>query len=234
MQKLSDAGGVGWVDDLLHFMKRNLLLVFLMPLALCAQTPMTDGGPQPAMPRVPTPGGPDDKGGARLRDRIKDRMLDELPPEMRERFEAAKAKALQDPRIQELKKKADAAGDEFRSAMREAMMKADPELAEMLKKFTEKRMPNRWNEGRPPGLGNLSDADREKLMAAREKAKSDPAVVAAVQMRDVAKTPEERAAAAGEFLKAMRAALLKVDPTLGPVLEKMKPLPPPDGSAPST
>ena len=216
-------------------MKRNFLLLFLMPVALCAQMPMTEGGPRPGFPAVPAPGGPDDKGGAKLRDRIKDRMMDELPPEMRDRFEAAKAKALQDPKVQELKKKADAEGDEFRSAMREAMMKADPELAEMLKKFAGKRMQNRWNEGHPPGLGNLSDADREKLMAAREKAKADPAVVAAVQMRDAAKTPEERAAAAGEFLKAMRAALLKVDPTLGPVLEKIKPPPPPpaDGSVPS-
>jgi hypothetical protein len=60
-------------------------------------------------------------------------------------------------------------------------------------------------------------------MAAREQAKNDPAVQAAETLKQNAKTPEERQAAMEQFHKAMQAALLKADPTLGPILDQMKP-----------
>jgi hypothetical protein len=161
--------------------------------------------------------------------------MDSLPPEIRARFEAARNKAMQDPAIQELKKKADTANDEFRKAMRDAITKADPGLADIIKE----RMKGRAKDGRPgepPGFANLSEGDRQKLMAAREKAKDDTAVQAAENLKKDAKTPEERHAAMEQFHKAMKAALLKVDPTLGPILDQLKPPqgpPPPPGANPS-
>jgi len=161
--------------------------------------------------------------------------MENLPPELRARFEAAREKAMQDPKIQELKNKADGINEEFRKAMREAMMKADPELAEILKNQFKGKMKG-GKPGEPPGFANLSDADRQKLMAVREKAKSDPAVVAAEEKKKNAKSPEERAAADKEFHAAMRAALLKADPSLAPLIDKIKPPgrqgppgPPPEG-----
>lgn len=169
-----------------------------------------------------------------MKERFRDKMMDNLPPEIRARFEAARDKAMQDPAIQELKKKADTANDEFRKAMRDALVKADPGLAEIIKE----RMKDRVKDGRPgepPGLANLSEADRQKLMAAREKAKDDPAVQAAENLKKEAKTPEERHAAMEQFHKAMKAALLKADPSLGPILDQLKPPqgpPPPPGGKP--
>jgi hypothetical protein len=162
-------------------------------------------------------------------------MRDNMPPELRARFEAARAKAMEDPKMQELKKAADAAGEEFRKAMREAMMKADPGLADVLKSYKEKMRDGK--PGEPPGFANLSEADRQRLMAAREKAKDDPAVKAAEAKKSEAKTPEERRAAMEEFHKAMKAALLKADPNIGPLLDQLKPPqgppPPPDGPPPN-
>jgi len=210
-------------------MKRLLILLCAAPLLATAQAQPPDG---------PSDGKPPGHEKWKPKDRMRERMMENLPPELRERFAAAREKAMQDPRIQELKKKADAAGEEFRSAMRDAMMKADPDLAEQLKKFAGERgdRPN-WGgkgnkDGRPPGFDTLSEGDRQKLMSAREKAKTDPAVVAAHQKLKDAKTPEDRRAAGEEMHKAMREAILKADPTLGPVLDQMKPPQPPKPPGP--
>lgn len=64
-------------------------------------------------------------------------------------------------------------------------------------------------------------------MAAREKAKADPVVQAAEKAKKEAATPEDRKAASDAYRKAMHTTLLKVDPTLGPILEKLASPPPP-------
>ena len=170
-----------------------------------------------------------------MKDHFRDKMMENLPPEIRARFEAAREKAMQDPAIQELKKKADTANDELRKAMRDAIVKADPGLADIIKERMKDKVKD-GKPGEPPGFANLSEADRQKLMAAREKAKDDPAVQAAETLKKDAKTPEERHAAMEQFHKAMKAALLKADPTLGPILEQLKPPqgpPPVPGAKPS-
>lgn len=193
-------------------------LKILIPL-LVAATGILSAEPTPnTQPDYSPPPPPPDRDGKGSRDKMKEN----LPPEIRERFEAAREKALQDPAVRELKKKAEEAGEDFRKAMREAIMKADPGLKEILKdKFQGKQRD--WKPGPPPGFANLSEADRKKLMDAREKAKDDPEVQAAEKKRSSASTPEEQKAAMEDFHKAMKAALLKVDPTLAPVLEKLKP-----------
>ncbi len=209
-------------------MKRTL---FLPVLAACtvlavAEPPTEGTGPKPTPPAF---SGPGNQPGDALREKMRKKVKENFPPEIRERFDAAREKALQDPKIQELKKKADAANGEFLQAMREAIMKADPGLAEMVKeRFGDKMKEGR--DGKPgevPAFANLSEGDRQKLMAAREKTKSDPAVQAAEAKKAAAKTPEERRTATEEFHKVMKEALLKADPTLGPILEQMKPPMPP-------
>src|SRR2546425_357254 len=58
-----------------------------------------------------------------------------------------------------------------------------------------------------PGFENLTPEEREKLLAARQKVKDEPDVVAA---------REKMQQAAEEFRETLKAALLKADPTLGP------------------
>lgn len=83
----------------------------------------------------------------------------------------------------------------------------------------------------PAGMAALTDAQRAQLEAARAKAKSDPAVVEAQKQKDGAKTPDERRAAAEAYRAAMRAATLKVDPSLEPIVSKLG-VPPPPVSVP--
>jgi membrane glycosyltransferase len=66
----------------------------------------------------------------------------------------------------------------------------------------------RWQQR----LANLSPEEREKLKAARQKAMQDPSVQAAEEKMKEART---------EFVTAMRAAMLKADPSIQPVLNKI-------------
>ena len=60
---------------------------------------------------------------------------------------------------------------------------------------------------------NLSEEDRAKLRAAHEKAMADPAVQAA---RDRLRQARR------EFRELMRPAMLKADPTIQPILDKLR------------
>ena len=61
-------------------------------------------------------------------------------------------------------------------------------------------------------MGNLTQEERQKVMTARRTAMQDPAVAAA---------KEKMQAASKEFHDAMDAAMLKADPSLKPILDKM-------------
>lgn len=61
---------------------------------------------------------------------------------------------------------------------------------------------------------NLTEEERSKLKAAHQKAMADPAVRAA---RDRLKQARR------EFRELLRPALLKADPSIQPILEKMRP-----------
>jgi hypothetical protein len=61
-------------------------------------------------------------------------------------------------------------------------------------------------------LANLSPEEREKLKAARQKAMQDPNVQAA---------HEKMKQAHQEFMTSMHAAMLKADPSIQPVLDKI-------------
>jgi hypothetical protein len=66
----------------------------------------------------------------------------------------------------------------------------------------------RWEQR----LSNLSSEERQKLQAARQKAMQDPSVQAA---------HNKMRAAHEEFRDAMRAAMLKADPSIQPILNKI-------------
>lgn len=66
----------------------------------------------------------------------------------------------------------------------------------------------RWQQR----LANLSPEEREKLKAGRQKAMQDPGVQAA---------HEKMRQARQDFMTAMRGAMLKADPTIQPVLDKI-------------
>lgn len=171
---------------------------------------------------------------------MKERFLENLPPEVRQRFETARNQALEDPKIKELRSNVEAANRQFFDAMRKKMLEIDPGLKDIVEQQArgagkgpkEEKEGRREGGGRDAGFANLTDAEKQQLMAAREKAKSDPAVLAAGKAKDEASTPEARKATGEEFRKAMHVAMLKADPSIGPVLEKMTPKPQPGGPVP--
>jgi len=201
-----------------------------------AQSEMMETSPTPAAAN-PSPSAapaknpaPNGGGGAgRGRDFMKERVRENLPPDVRQRFDEARQKALQDPKIQDLQKTVDNANREFFKAMRDKMLEIDPGLGDLVKShFTNNNSKKDGKEPRKegdgtPGMARLTDAERQQLMAARAKAKADPTVQDAEKARDAATTPAERTAATEAFHKAMRDALLKADPSIAPILEKMAP-----------
>jgi hypothetical protein len=66
---------------------------------------------------------------------------------------------------------------------------------------------------RRPRWASLNDEERAKLKAAHQKAMADPAVWAA---------REKLRQARREFREVMRPALLRADPSIQPILEKMR------------
>jgi hypothetical protein len=68
-------------------------------------------------------------------------------------------------------------------------------------------------EGRKGRMAELTPAERQQLKAAHEKALQDPAVKAA----EGEKTTDRRA-----YQKSVHDAMLRADPTIAPILEKMR------------
>jgi hypothetical protein len=201
----------------------------LLAAAVCAtaasaqaQSPAPTSAPAPAAEKAAKPDG--DRPGRRF-----DRMTEGLPEETRERFKALRDEVLQDPELQELKAKAEAAGREFHDAMREKMRARDPELADKVRKHFD----SRWSKGGKPGPGMkkgepggparpaLPPEQRDRLEKAREIAMQAPAVQSARAKMQAAETPEARHAAGQEYHEAMRAAMLTADPSLADVIDKL-------------
>jgi len=178
-----------------------------------------EGGP----PKPPPPG---EEG--RLREKGPSKFLEGLPAETRERFEAAREKALQDPKLQELRRNAERANRDFFKAVRDKMLEIDPGLADIVRKrAVERRAWKVWRDEGPLGFGSLSDGEREKLMSVLEKVDNDPAVQAAKRKKREANTAEERNVASEDYRKAIHDAMVKADPTIAPILDKLAPKQPP-------
>lgn len=167
-------------------------------------------------------------------ERESSRCLEGLPAETRKRFLAAREKTLEDPKLQQLRMNAERAKREFFKAMRDKMLEIDPGLAEIIKKrVMERKAHEVWRDR--GGLGSLSDEERKKVLSAMEQVDNDPAVDAAKKKRWEASSEGERKAAAENYRKALRDAMVKVDPSFARILDKLDPekgsIPnPPEGS----
>jgi hypothetical protein len=158
------------------------------------------------------------------------KFLESLSQETQERFRAVREKALEDPKLQQLRDNAQRAKREFFKAMRDKMLEIDPGLADIVRKQAiERKAWKLWRgEG---GLRGLTDEERTKLLQTMEKVDSDPAVQAAKKKRWEANSTDERDAATEDYRKVLREAMLKADPSIAPILDKLssekEPLPDP-------
>ena len=210
--------------------------------ALCTlqlSTPAWSQGPAPGQKSPTQAGGKESywKGHEK-------KILEAIPEDLRERFKTARTAALEDPKIQELKNEADKASEAFRSAVRESMVKSDPDLTDAVNKISEAFKKNR-NDMKPEKGGKeakrkdgdspaekLPPEEKSKLDAARAIAKQAPSVQAAEAKLKAATTPESREIAAKEFRQAMHDAILTADPSLASVLESLGTSKPPRQNPP--
>jgi hypothetical protein len=72
-------------------------------------------------------------------------------------------------------------------------------------------------------MANLSDAERQQLKALHEQVKNNPAVTAAREAMKSASTPEARRDAEKALHEVRRDAMVKADPSIKPILEKLRP-----------
>ena len=124
--------------------------------------------------------------------------LESLTPAEQTQFIAARKKAMEDPTVIEAKKNADAARKDAFAERKSALLKQDPSLASILDKVQT-----------PRDLKNLTPEEHQKVQAARKAAKKETKGLPKA-------APAEKA-----FHEALRAAMLKADPTIGPVLDKV-------------
>ena len=75
--------------------------------------------------------------------------------------------------------------------------------------------------GRHAWLASLNDQEKAQLKAAMQKVKNDPGLVLAKQAVKDAQTKEARTAAHEKLRQVRHDLLLKADPTIGPVLDKI-------------
>jgi len=143
-----------------------------------------------------------------------------LTPDEQQRLQAAREKAKNDPTVRSLKEAHDAVGKQLETAMHAAMLSADSSLGPVLDKIKAARDRAKDMRGK---FESLTPEQKRQLKAARSTAKDDPAVQAAREKMRDAQGPEARREAGREMHKAMKAAMLKADPSLAPLLEKLGP-----------
>jgi hypothetical protein len=158
----------------------------------------------------------------------------------RAQLKAAHDKAIeQDPTLQEKMKEAHDAMEAARKEMNDAMIKVDPTIESILSKIMPPKRdrkkgeapnqggkaPRPWKHDGPAGKGmaNLSEAERQQVKALHEQVKNNPAVTAAREAMKSASTPEARREAEKALHEARRDAMVKADPSIEPILEKLRP-----------
>jgi hypothetical protein len=143
-----------------------------------------------------------------------------LTSQERGRLKVAHDTALKDPAVRAAKARNDS--DALQQAVRDAMVRHDPSVEPLLKKIEA----NRANAGENGAKNNLysflSLGERGQLRKAHSAAGKDPAVAAARKQFDAASTPEAKRKAEDNLREAMRKAMLRADPGVAPLLEKIR------------
>lgn len=147
--------------------------------------------------------------------------LQTLTPEERQKLLSARQAAMRDRAVT--------------GAIREAMIRADPNVAPTIDKFEKSLREARGvQQGRfQRRLDFLTEEERQILVRARQAVQNDPAVVSARQQLEAATTPEARRQAERTREEAVKTAMIRTDGRVGAVLEKIRNAPPAAPVAPA-
>lgn len=166
-----------------------------------------------------------------------------LSEDERQQLKAAHDKAIQEnPLLEKALEQAHDSLEKARKDLRDGMIAADPSVAPVLEKIAPPGGENPGGFGRrdrkhegpkpgkgggregkhgPPGMANLTDEERAKLRAVHEQVKEDSSIVSAREALKSATTPEARRTAHEALMQASDAAMMKIDPSVAPILEKL-------------
>ncbi|MFZ0434674.1 MAG: hypothetical protein WAL87_01680 [Chthoniobacterales bacterium] len=172
----------------------------------------------------------------------------QLSESERAQLKAAHDAAIQkDPSLEQAMEAARQAMEKARKAMNDAMIAVDPSVEPILAKIAPPKRGGGPGPGHPPGnqagqgsatnavrpwkhdgpgpkgMAKLTESERQQLKALHEQVKNDTSVIAAREARKAATTPEARKEAEQAMHQAVRNAVIAVDPSIAPVLEKLKP-----------
>ena len=210
------------------------LLLGFLPLSLKAQN--TNAPDQ--IPAPPSPGGHG--------------PMVNLSDTERAQVKAAHDKAIQqDPALDQKMKAAHQAMEEAKKAMHDAMIAVDPTVEPILAKMMPPKRAGKHESGQggpssqsgvaspssstnangwqhlgrhePAGMANLTESERQQLKSLHEQVKNDPAVIAAKQAKRSATNPEARHAAEESMHQVINDAIIKADPSVEAILEKLHP-----------
>lgn len=170
------------------------------------------------VPSVSAQGGPDRPGGPRKMGPPP--WGANLSPDEAQRLAAARDKVKDNPTIKSLRESRKALDEQLEKAMDAAILSADPSLGPVIEKVKQARDKA---EGMRERFEALTPEQKQQLKAAREAAEKDPTVVAARQKVEAATTPEAKHEARRAMHEAMKAAILKQNPSLAPLLDKIGP-----------
>ena len=170
----------------------------------------------------------------------------------RAQVKAAHDKAIQqDPELDQKMKTAHQAMEEAKKSMHDAMIAVDPTVEPILAKMMPPKWAgkhesgqsgpssqsgiaspssstnaNAWQHFRhhePAGMANLTESERQQLKSLHEQVKNDPAVIAAKEAKRSATNPEARHTAEESMHQVINDAMIKADPSVEAILEKLHP-----------
>jgi hypothetical protein len=168
----------------------------------------------------------------------------------RAKVKAAHDKAIkQDPALDQKMKAAHQTMEEAKKSMHDAMIAVDPSVEPILAKMMPSKWAGKHESGQggpksqrgaaapslstntnawqhlgrhePAGMANLTESERQQLKSLHEQVKNDPAVIAAKQAKRSATNPEARHAAEESMHQVINNAIIKADPSVEAILEKL-------------
>ncbi len=235
-----------------RFLPTLVAALMSLPLVAQAQTDssmmMEAGTPTPTPAPTPPPSSQPSAEGQSCKGPGQHGPMAQLSESERAQLKAAHDAAIQkDPSLEQGMEAARQAMEKARKAMNDAMIAVDPSVEPILAKIAPPKRGGGPGPGHPPGnqagqgtatnavrpwkhdgpgpkgMANLNESERQQLKALHEQVKNDPSVIAAREARKAATTPEARKEAEQAMHQAVRNAVIAVDPSVAPVLEKLKP-----------
>jgi hypothetical protein len=143
--------------------------------------------------------------------------------EEKTRLKAAHDAAMKDPAVRAIREDKDKDSPAVQQAVRDAMVRIDPTIGPLIDKAQAGRRQSNDSEGDNEDQPQaLTASEKEQLRKAHAATRNDPAVITARKQFEAASTTEAKSKASKALREATRAAMLRANPGIKPLLEKTR------------